>query len=176
MTILARKYTIVLFTRKDELDKNKKDVDEFVKSLPSNDYRRAIITQCSGRITAFNNGDSFEGKMAPVNDFPKIVDKMLAENNNRCCTSECFKKAEEAMNKEILQEKERLLKEKESEVERMKKQYEEKMAEYMYVLKDSYDKMIYMKTKRFQYNLLHTQEKYEKIISVVMRRDLKLRR
>lgn len=47
------KYFIVLFTRKDDLDDEKKSLDDHIKSVPSN--LQTIIEKSGKRVIAFNN-------------------------------------------------------------------------------------------------------------------------
>ncbi|XP_033846317.1 GTPase IMAP family member 7-like [Periophthalmus magnuspinnatus] len=115
----AARYTIVLFTRGDDLEgftlesfiKKDKALSEFVKT-------------CDNRHHVFNNKITDQKQR---DEFIKKINKMIQNNGGRFYTTEMFRVAEEAIKKE----EERLLKEsKEQDKEKIRREAE-KVNEFM---------------------------------------------
>ncbi|XP_051741944.1 GTPase IMAP family member 8-like isoform X2 [Ctenopharyngodon idella] len=81
----AERYTIVLFTRGDQLDK---PIEEF---LAKNKQINELVKQCGGRYQVFNNID---GKQAQVTELLNKVDSMVEKNNGEYYTNEMYKEAQ----------------------------------------------------------------------------------
>ncbi|XP_036420894.1 GTPase IMAP family member 8-like isoform X2 [Colossoma macropomum] len=112
----SRRYTIVLFTRGDDLRET--TIEEFIKT--SEHSLQNIIHQCDGRYHVFNNRNPED--RSQVSELLKMVDSMVAENGDRCYTNEMFQQTEKALQ----QEQKRIMKEKQRDVEREKEQLKAK--------------------------------------------------
>ncbi|XP_055011398.1 GTPase IMAP family member 8-like [Boleophthalmus pectinirostris] len=88
----AAKYTIVLFTRGDELGNY--SIESFIKA---NKDLSEFIQTCHNRYHVFNNKIKDEKQ---VDTFLDKIEKMIQENGGRCYTNEMFKRVEEAIKKE----------------------------------------------------------------------------
>ncbi|KAI4890401.1 hypothetical protein NFI96_026619 [Prochilodus magdalenae] len=106
-------YTMVLFTRGDDLEGMEMSIEDFIKD--SDRSLQNIIHQCGNRYHAFNNR---------LNDHSQVtallekIDSMVAVNGGSCYTNEMFQQTEKALK----EEQERILKEREEEIERQKEE------------------------------------------------------
>uniref|UniRef100_A0A8B9H1I5 AIG1-type G domain-containing protein n=1 Tax=Astyanax mexicanus TaxID=7994 RepID=A0A8B9H1I5_ASTMX len=108
----SRRYTMVLFTRGDDL--RKKSIEDFIKD--SEHSLQNIIKQCGNRYHVFNNRNPED--QTQVTDLLEKIDCMVKVNGGSCYTNEMFQKKEKAIRKE----QERILKEKKKEIEREKEE------------------------------------------------------
>lgn len=100
------RFSIVLFTKKDDLDYNKITLDSYIDMAPES--LRTIIEKCNSRYIAFNNRAQDSTRNDQVRDLLVKVDKVLVENLGKYYTNDMFLAAEEIMNNRELEiEKER---------------------------------------------------------------------
>lgn len=104
----AEDFIIVLFTRGDELQNQ--TVESYIES-DQEGYLKKMIKDCGNRYKVFNNKDQSRDQ---VRELLSQIELMVVENKQNCYTSEIFQEAEAAIQKET----ERILKEKEKEMER----------------------------------------------------------
>ncbi|XP_073703351.1 uncharacterized protein [Garra rufa] len=102
----SRMYTMVLFTRGDDLGKQR--VEEFIEDDGS---LQNLIQQCGKRYHVFNNK---EAKETQVSELLDKIDSMVKVNGGSFYTNEMFQQVE----KNIREEQERIMKEKEEEIKR----------------------------------------------------------
>ncbi|KAK7904391.1 hypothetical protein WMY93_016998 [Mugilogobius chulae] len=102
----AAQYTIVAFTRGDELEDN--TIESFIEA---NGNLSEFIKLCDNRYQVFNNKTKDQKQ---VETFLHKINQMIEKNGGKYYTNELFKKAEEA----IEAEKKRIMKELEEETER----------------------------------------------------------
>uniref|UniRef100_A0A3B1K105 AIG1-type G domain-containing protein n=1 Tax=Astyanax mexicanus TaxID=7994 RepID=A0A3B1K105_ASTMX len=84
----ARGYTMVLFTRGDELQN--KNIEEFIQT--SNPYLKFLIEKCGNRFHVFNNKETRD--QTQVTDLLEKIDSMVTENGGSCYTNEMFQNTE----------------------------------------------------------------------------------
>ncbi|XP_049331752.1 golgin subfamily A member 6-like protein 22 [Astyanax mexicanus] len=108
----ARGYTMVLFTRGDELQN--KNIEEFIQT--SNPYLKFLIGNCGDRFHVFNNKETRD--QTQVTALLEKIDSMVTENGGSCYTNEMFQKVEKALR----EEQERILKDRVEKMEREKKE------------------------------------------------------
>ncbi|XP_058872214.1 GTPase IMAP family member 7-like [Acipenser ruthenus] len=98
----AEKYTMVLFTRGDDLEDNE-TIEEYIER---GDQRlKNIVEKCGGRCHSFNNKKMTD--RSQVTELLGKIESMVKENGGGCYTTEMYKKAEAA----IEEEKKRIMKE-----------------------------------------------------------------
>lgn len=95
-------YFIVLFTRKDELDRNGISLQKFIDDSPQE--LADFIKKCGNRTFAFDNTKNIEDQKEEVAKLFDLIAKNVLENNGKCYTDEIYKKAEEML---LQKEKER---------------------------------------------------------------------
>lgn len=89
------KYFIIVFTRKDELDRTETDIWDLIHEAPPNLV--LFIQKCGGRIVTFDN--TLKGKQLEEqaeNLFHEIL-KNVNENGGECYTNEIYKAAEKRL-------------------------------------------------------------------------------
>lgn len=96
------KYFIILFTKKDELDYDKKSLRDLIKTCPP--ALREFIEKCDNRYTAFNNRLKGEDQNPQVEELLSMILKNIENNGGNCYTDEMYNKA-----KEIIREREKEL-------------------------------------------------------------------
>uniref|UniRef100_A0A8C6S5L5 AIG1-type G domain-containing protein n=1 Tax=Neogobius melanostomus TaxID=47308 RepID=A0A8C6S5L5_9GOBI len=109
----SEKYIMVLFTRGDDLEYDKKSIEDYING--SEPALQKLITDCGNRVHVFNNRKE-EGTQ--VKELLQKIDHMVEENGGSFYTNEMFQEAEEAIQKE----QERIMKEKEEEIRREKEE------------------------------------------------------
>ncbi|XP_058872078.1 uncharacterized protein LOC117432675 [Acipenser ruthenus] len=98
----AEKYTVVLFTRGEDLEDNE-TIEEFIQR--GDQHLKNIVEKCGGRCHAFNN--KMMSDRSQVTELLEKMESMVKENGGGCYTTEMYKKAEAA----IEEEKKRIMKE-----------------------------------------------------------------
>ncbi|XP_055010746.1 GTPase IMAP family member 9-like isoform X2 [Boleophthalmus pectinirostris] len=168
----AANYTIVLFTRGDDLED---DIEYFIKA---NKDLSEFIQTCHNRYHVFNN--KIKDKKQ-IDTFLDKTEKMIQENGGRNYTSEMFKRAEEAIKKEEeqrlreLQEEERKKQEKvraeiQKEVEKSKETFRREM-EAMKEREEQRMRELKKQGKRKQKELLDEIQKERERSSEMLKRQ-----
>ncbi|XP_028381064.1 GTPase IMAP family member 4-like isoform X2 [Phyllostomus discolor] len=128
----ARRYTILLFTRKDDLDGV--EFCDYIKEAP--EFIQDLMKEFKDRHCLFNNkatGAEQEAQRAQLLD---LVQRMVMENEGGFYTNEMYQRAEEAVQKQI-----RVIEEQcRAELEREKKQIIEEYEEKIRNLEDSLER------------------------------------
>lgn len=88
------RYFIIVFTKTDELERQRMTLDDFITTLPSS--CKAIIEKCNYRYIALNNNAPGPDRCNQVKTLFDMIDNIVAKNNGHY-TNEMYKKAEEEM-------------------------------------------------------------------------------
>lgn len=91
------RYFIVLFTRKDDLDEERKHLDDFIKSVPPT--LQKIIRKSGRRVIAFNNRLKGEESDKQVRELLSMILKNVEKNNGECYKNEMYAEAEKRLQK-----------------------------------------------------------------------------
>ncbi|MGH0137856.1 UNVERIFIED_CONTAM: hypothetical protein FKN15_067974 [Acipenser sinensis] len=97
----AEKYTMVLFTRGDDL--KDETIEEYIER--GDPHLKKIVEKCGGRCHSFDNKKMTD--RSQVTELLGKIESMVKENGGSCYTTEMYKKAEAA----IEEEKKRIMKE-----------------------------------------------------------------
>nr|XP_015215139.1 PREDICTED: myosin-14-like [Lepisosteus oculatus] len=108
----AKDYTLILFTRGDEL--KDKTIDRYIQ-MGTPELQR-LVRACGDRYHVFNNNDT--GNCTQVTELLEKIDSLVRENGGGFYTSQMFQEAEAA----IRQEQERILREREEEIQRQEEE------------------------------------------------------
>lgn len=101
------KYLIILFTGKDLLEFEEKDIFDYIEI--ASDHFKMFIRKCGGRFIAFNNRLDSEKQIPQVKELFQIIFRNIKQTGGECYTNEMYKKAEESLRR-MEQEKKRDLK------------------------------------------------------------------
>ncbi|XP_074495888.1 GTPase IMAP family member 8-like [Sebastes fasciatus] len=124
----SEKFTIILFTNGDSLEREEQSIDEYIEKECDDSFKK-LVADCGGRYHVFNNCD--ERNHTQVSDLITKIDTMVKSNGGSCYTNEMLQEAEAAIKKEV----ERILKEKEEEMEREREELGRKHEEEMQEMK-----------------------------------------
>lgn len=117
-------YAIIVFTRKDDLDREKKTIREFLEEAGEN--LQNLIEKCNNRYIAFNNFDRNSSGEKQVEDLLEMIKDVVSQNNGRFYTNKLYELAEKQIQKkekEIIEVRNREIKD---ETEKMVKEISEK--------------------------------------------------
>ncbi|XP_055015984.1 LOW QUALITY PROTEIN: uncharacterized protein LOC110170488 [Boleophthalmus pectinirostris] len=127
----AEKFTLILFTRGDDLKKFGLSFEGYIQRK-CEDSCKKLLSDCGNRCHVFNNWEeNTEKPSAQVKDLIKKIDDVVRVNGGGCYTSEMLQEAEEAIQKET----QRLLQEKEEEMKRKMEEMEQKHEQEMQEIK-----------------------------------------
>ncbi|XP_044208470.1 GTPase IMAP family member 7-like, partial [Thunnus albacares] len=112
----ADKYSMVLFTRGDDLDDT---IEKFLEGSPD---LQELVARCNGQYHVFKNKVKDD---AQVTELLKKIRDIVQKNGGSHYTNEMFQEAERA----IEAEKQRILKEKEEQIHREQEELEKKQQE-----------------------------------------------
>ncbi|XP_052010837.1 GTPase IMAP family member 8-like [Xyrauchen texanus] len=118
----AAQFSIVLFTRGDDLDDQ--SIGDYVRTSKSAELEK-LIRDCGNRFLVFNNKE--EQDQTQVNQLLNMIKIMISSNTSQFFTNDIFEEAEMSIKKRV----EEILKEKEREIltqkEKLKASYEMKI-------------------------------------------------
>ncbi|XP_061079203.1 GTPase IMAP family member 7-like [Conger conger] len=121
----AEMFTMVLFTRGDDL--NNKPIESFIEEGDATIQN--LIKSCGNRFHVFNNKD--KSNFTQVSELLDKIDKMVLKNGGGCYTNVMFQEAEITIKKEC----ERILREREGEMQREREKLQAKHEEEMKEMK-----------------------------------------
>ncbi|KAI4887048.1 hypothetical protein NFI96_007968, partial [Prochilodus magdalenae] len=92
----SERYTMVLFTRGDDLEEMEMSIEDFIKD--SERSLQNMIHQCGNRYHVFNNRN--RNDRSQVTALLEKIDSMVAVNGGSCYTNEMFQQTEKALKEE----------------------------------------------------------------------------
>uniref|UniRef100_A0A3P9NCL3 AIG1-type G domain-containing protein n=1 Tax=Poecilia reticulata TaxID=8081 RepID=A0A3P9NCL3_POERE len=113
----ADRYSMVLFTRGDELDST---IEDYLCKSPE---LQDLVSKCNDQYHVFNN--KMKDKKPQVTELLKKIRTIVDKNGGSHYTNEMFQEAE----RKIEEKKQRILKEKEEEIRKEKEELERKIKE-----------------------------------------------
>jgi Fe2+ transport system protein B len=121
-------YTIVLFTRKDDLDYHGKSVDDYARQ---NAKLSELLSLCENRYMAMNNRASPSEREQQVRQLVTMIDAMVTANGGSHYTSAMLQQAEEEVQKREDEMKRQLEEEKRAEIEKIRGEVSETIRKEM---------------------------------------------
>lgn len=168
------KYLIVLFTKKDDLDYERKQLSDHINSAP--DKLKMLIRNCGERVLAFNNRLVGKEQDAQVKELLQKISENLQNNKGICYTHEMYELAEIELKKIEAEKIQRFQKEQEQRYKELKaqmdKEYESKFKESE-DLKQRIEKLLLEKDNGDKY-AESEKRKNEKLLEEEKRRTEKL--
>ncbi|XP_043094037.1 uncharacterized protein LOC122344130 isoform X2 [Puntigrus tetrazona] len=110
----ATRYTIILFTRGDQLEIS---IEEF---LSKNKQIRELVRQCKGGYHVFNNKD--EENQSQVTELIEKIDRMVMENGGEHYTNDMYQEAQRRIEEEEMRRREEEERSRLEEEERIRKE------------------------------------------------------
>ncbi|XP_043820895.1 GTPase IMAP family member 4-like [Dromiciops gliroides] len=126
----AKKYVILLFTRKDDLEGT--DLNQYLCET-TDGALKDLIDQFDGRYCAFNNRATGREQEAQVTELLSLVEQVVQRNGDSCYTNEMYQLAEE----KIQQKTEALRRSYRQDLERIKEEISHKYEDDMRYLKNN---------------------------------------
>uniref|UniRef100_A0A096LY52 AIG1-type G domain-containing protein n=2 Tax=Poecilia formosa TaxID=48698 RepID=A0A096LY52_POEFO len=111
----SENFTIILFTRGDDLEYEDKSIEEYVEKDCEEPCKK-LISDCGGRYHVFNNHSKW--RQIQVRELIRKIDTMVKENGGNCFTS-----------KALQEEVKRILEEKEGEMKKLREELQKKHEE-----------------------------------------------
>uniref|UniRef100_A0A3B3WZ23 AIG1-type G domain-containing protein n=1 Tax=Poecilia mexicana TaxID=48701 RepID=A0A3B3WZ23_9TELE len=115
----SENFTIILFTRGDDLEYEDKSIEDEGRD----ESFMKVINDCGGGYHVFNNYD--KQNRSQTNELIQKINKMVEKNKGKCFTSEALQEAEAAIQREVR----RILEEKEGEMKRLREELQKKHEE-----------------------------------------------
>ncbi|XP_028997227.1 uncharacterized protein LOC114849703 [Betta splendens] len=129
----SQKFTVVLLTGGDKLKNDNQSIEDYIR-VDCDDSFKMLINNCGGRYHVFNNFEKTDHTQ--VSELITKIDVMMKKNGNSCFTNEMLQEAEAAIKKEM----ERILKEREEEMQREREEFERKHIEEKEAMKKRMEK------------------------------------
>ncbi|XP_029777445.1 GTPase IMAP family member 4-like [Suricata suricatta] len=121
----ARRYMILLFTRKDDLDGL--NFHDYLKEAP--EVIQQLVNKFGDRYCLFNNRATGAEQEVQRDQLLSLVSRVVAENEGRCYTNKMYRKADEEIQKQIQAMQEHYREELERERVKIRKEFEDKIRE-----------------------------------------------
>lgn len=151
-------YVIVVFTRKDDLDRENKTIREYLEE--AEDTLKDLIKKCSNRYIAFNNMDGSPSGEKQVENVLEMIKDIVSQNNESFYTNELYALAEKHIQKKENEIAEKRKSEMKGEIEEIEKELskknlspKEKEQERKEKLKQIEDKYAKLPSPRHQFRI-----------------------
>ncbi|MEQ2270162.1 hypothetical protein XENORESO_016467, partial [Xenotaenia resolanae] len=118
----AEKFTIILFTRGDDLEHDNISIEDYIKNKCDESCRK-LIKDCGERYHVFNNRKSQNNTQ--VNELITKICMLLKENGGSFYTSDMLQEAEAAIRKEM----DKIIKDTECKIEELKRKHQDEINE-----------------------------------------------
>lgn len=141
------KYVIVLFVRKDELDRHKVQLKDHIEKAPP--IMKQLIKKCGDRVCAFNNNATGKEQDEQVQQLLQIISENIERNEGKCYTNEIYFEAE----KQIQMKEEEIL-------AKHKVEWEKQLQAIKQTIADDYNKNLTQE----RMNLLSVQNNLDELI------------
>ncbi|KAF6721651.1 GTPase IMAP family member 4 [Oryzias melastigma] len=153
----SEQFTIILFTRGDDLQRNDQSIEDYIEK---DTYSlKKLIRDCGDRYHVFNNCDKTDQQQ--VSELMTKIDTMVKKNGGSFFSNKMLEEAEAAIQKET----DRILKEKEEEIRKEKQEltrkHEEEMQEMKRKMEEEMEKLQLkseLKLKEMNENIRKEQE------------------
>lgn len=119
----ARRYMILLFTRKDDLDGI--NFHDYLQKAPKD--IQELVGKFGDRYCVFNNRATGAEQEAQRNQLLTLVQRIVAENEGRCYTNKMYQKADNEIQKQMQEMQEFYAAELERERMQIRKEFEDKI-------------------------------------------------
>ncbi|XP_039859575.1 GTPase IMAP family member 8-like isoform X1 [Simochromis diagramma] len=117
----SEKFTIILFTRGDDLERMGESIDDYIKNKCHSSFKK-LISDCGGRYHVFNNSE--KQNRTQVSELIAKIDTMVKDNGRRCFTNKMLRNLKEK-EEEMQKEKEEIERKHKQEMKAMKKRMAE---------------------------------------------------
>ncbi|KAK3102658.1 hypothetical protein FSP39_012952 [Pinctada imbricata] len=120
-------FLVVVFTRKDDLDRENTTIDEYVDSLEPSSLLAEIIQKSRCRYVAFDNTAVGQQNDDQVKRLFSVIENLIRENGGTFYTNDMYREAEMAMRRRMDEERRRLEEEKRQAIERIEAPFRAKI-------------------------------------------------
>lgn len=117
-------YVIVVFPRKDDLDRENKTIQGYLEEAEVN--LKNLLKKCSNRYIAFNNIDKSQSGEKQVEDLLEMIEDTVSQNNGSFYTNTLYALVEKRIQKKEKEIVEVRNTEKKDEIEEMEKELSKK--------------------------------------------------
>lgn len=119
------RYMIILFTRKDDLDKDNFTLDQFI--VDSTPALKLLLHKCNNRYIAFNNNSDNASKEKQCGELILLINEMLLDNDGHFFTNEMLLVAESNLRIRLMQIAEKEEEKQNEEINRIKRKERRKI-------------------------------------------------
>lgn len=133
------RYSIILFTRKDQLDKNRTTLEEYIQKSPKE--LQFLIKECGERVFALDNTRGNGKQVKRVQKLLNMISDNVTRNVGKCYTRETLAKAAEEFEKEEQRREQELIKKREEERQEFQNKIKEETTKRLEEERENYIKM-----------------------------------
>lgn len=93
------RYLIVVFTRKDELERKNETLEDYLGNIPTE--LEEVLNRCNYRYIAINNDVTGDAKDRQVRELFQVIDHMIQQNNNQFFTNDLYAETDRKVRKRM---------------------------------------------------------------------------
>ena len=163
------KYLIVVFTRKDQLDKKKKSLQTFIDESSAD--MQTLIKECGGRAFGIDNLAKSSKRKKQAEDLMSLISDNVLKNFGKYYTDDLYQKAEEEIQKEEEKRKqeiaEKLRKKEEAREKEIMEKFKNKEEELKKMRKEIKDEYV-EQTSQIRLNIITDIAKFglERVLNI----------